>query len=112
MASSPRPLSIAGAKGKLVIEEPFWLASVWTKLKLIHPLTVVEAPAALFKSDIKPDVDVSQNISSKDSTGCVSKTPNNISYSEDKLFTCNDPIGLGKVEPTTEDTLPWDSLAM
>ena len=80
IAWSAKSTSIAGEKGSAVAKLPTTKPSVWTKLKFIHPLTLLLTPAIAFRSDIKPAVLVSQNISSKDSTGAVSKIPKCILY--------------------------------
>ena len=109
------PVSKVGINGIAVRLEPAPLLSNQLESKFENPLTVVSWPAIAFKSLIKPELDVSQKISKRDSTGDVSNTPNNILYVDARAAACNEPIGNGRVDVAGgigNFTLPWDILAM
>ena len=109
------PAKKVGINGSAVKLEPAPLPSDQLEIKFVNPLTVVFSPAIAFKSLIKPELDVSQKISKRDSTGEVSNTPNNILYVDARAAACNEPIGNGRVDVAGgigNFTLPWDILAM
>ena len=76
IGTSAKATSYVGAKGDGVIVSPASVASVKPSvLKLKNPDVPIGLPATAFNSAIVPEVDVSQKISSSDSTGSVSYTP-------------------------------------
>ena len=101
-------------RGKVALE-PCGYASDCCQSKSWKPLTKEDSPAILFNSEIKPVVDVSQNISNLDSTGLVSKIPKLCGYGFSSCaawVTCKEPIGKGSLSaPEFIETVPWSNLA-